>query len=80
MKSAKSAKSAALQGIGKPATASELAYRYGLDVRSIQHPAARGIVVRLDRDKYDYVKSTQRYIQHLREEAAKRLGVSPDTL
>lgn len=80
MKSAKSAKSAALQGIGKPVTASELAYRYGLDVRSIQHLAARGIVVRLDRDKYDYVKSTQRYIQPLREEAAKRLGVSPDTL
>jgi phage terminase Nu1 subunit (DNA packaging protein) len=51
-----------------------------LDVRGIQHLAARGIVVRLDRDKYDYVKSTQRYIQHLREEAAKRLGVSPDTL
>ena len=58
----KSAKSAAFKELEKPVTASELAYRYGLDVRGIQHLAARGIVVRLDRDKYDYVKSTQRYI------------------
>jgi phage terminase Nu1 subunit (DNA packaging protein) len=64
----------------QPCTASELAYRFNSDVRTIQYLAERGIVVRLDRNQYDYVKSCQRYIRHLREQAAKRLGCSPDTL
>jgi phage terminase Nu1 subunit (DNA packaging protein) len=76
MKSAKSD----LDSWKKPCSVSELAYRFKTDVRTIQHLAERGIVVRLDRNQYDPWKSTQRYIQPLREEAAKRLGCSVEEL
>jgi phage terminase Nu1 subunit (DNA packaging protein) len=80
MKSAKPAESAAMKEWKKPCTASELAYQFRCDVRTIQDLANKGVVVRLDRNLYDSWKSTQRYIRHLQEEAAKRQGCTVEEL
>lgn len=45
---------------------------FGCNRRTITDLAQRGILVRTDRGKYDLAASTQRYLAHLRDQAAGR--------
>lgn len=47
--------------------------------RQVQLLAEQGIAVRAGHGKYDFARSTQNYIEHLRAQAAGRAGVDPET-
>lgn len=56
--------------------ADELAALFGCSTRLIRALAQDGIIVRDAHGRYDAMKSTVRYIAHLRDEVERRTGTS----
>lgn len=60
------------------ASSADLAQLYDCTVRQIELLAAKGIVVRIGRGRYNAAASTRNYVRHLREQAASRAGQDPN--
>lgn len=59
---------------GAPVTADELAGLLGVATRTVRDLAARSVVVKAGRGRYDLAASVAGYCVHLREQAAGRAG------
>jgi terminase small subunit / prophage DNA-packing protein len=58
------------------ATVEQLCQLWGCDRRQVARLAERGIAMRIGRGRFDAPVSTKKYIAHLREQAAGRVGVT----
>lgn len=61
------------------ATAAQLADLYSCSPRQVQLYAKDGIVVRQGRGRFDAAASTRNLVRHLRDQAAGRAGLDPDS-
>jgi len=61
------------------ATSSQLAELFDCTVRQVEIYAKDKIVVRKGRGRYDAAMSTRNLVRHLRQQAAGRAGVDPET-
>ena len=61
------------------ASTEQMATLFKCTERQIQLLAEDKIVIKVGHGLYDFAKSTQNYVEHLRAQAAGRAGVDPDT-